>query len=233
MRGLRQIGAAREEVTGRRGFQGHVHRIAPSTRVCRIKGKKGSITQIPILTCPGRLYPPHPGTDRLHTGWAERGLPEAEPCRYLPATQRGCLAIPADELRYRPGTHKGGPQGRLCLCYAAYAGAVTSWSSGHRGQESLSERDASFLDFADAFENKSSAGTREDRTSRPPWRSPGTGGMLPENSCPGSTGGTSRSTTRHRKSAREMPRWRSATRSESARDQEEIKLTRSGNKIMR
>jgi len=51
---LRQIGAAREEVPGRRGYPGYMYTDLAQLyeRAGRIKGKKGSITQIPILTMP-------------------------------------------------------------------------------------------------------------------------------------------------------------------------------------
>ncbi|HDD59543.1 MAG TPA: V-type ATP synthase subunit B, partial [Euryarchaeota archaeon] len=51
---LREIAAAREEVPGRRGYPGYMYTDLASIyeRAGRIKGKKGSITQIPILTMP-------------------------------------------------------------------------------------------------------------------------------------------------------------------------------------
>ena len=52
---LRQIGAARDEVPGRRGYPGYMYTDLAQLyeRAGRIKGKNGSITQIPILTMPG------------------------------------------------------------------------------------------------------------------------------------------------------------------------------------
>ncbi|MCX6653400.1 MAG: V-type ATP synthase subunit B, partial [Methanomassiliicoccales archaeon] len=52
---LRQIGAAREEVPGRRGYPGYMYTDLATLyeRAGRIKGKTGSITQIPILSMPG------------------------------------------------------------------------------------------------------------------------------------------------------------------------------------
>ena len=51
---LREISAARKEVPGRRGYPGYLYTdlAAMYERAGRIKGKKGSITQIPILTMP-------------------------------------------------------------------------------------------------------------------------------------------------------------------------------------
>ena len=52
---LRQIGAAREEVPGRRGYPGYMYTDLASIyeRAGIIKGVKGSVTQVPILTMPG------------------------------------------------------------------------------------------------------------------------------------------------------------------------------------
>ncbi|HHY34942.1 MAG TPA: V-type ATP synthase subunit B [Firmicutes bacterium] len=51
---LREVSAARKEVPGRRGYPGYMYTDLATMyeRAGRIKGKKGSITQIPILTMP-------------------------------------------------------------------------------------------------------------------------------------------------------------------------------------
>ncbi|MDD2427086.1 MAG: V-type ATP synthase subunit B [Eubacteriales bacterium] len=51
---LREISAARKEVPGRRGYPGYLYTDLASMyeRAGRIKGKKGSITLVPILTMP-------------------------------------------------------------------------------------------------------------------------------------------------------------------------------------
>jgi len=51
---LREISAARKEVPGRRGYPGYMYTDLATNyeRAGRIKGKNGSITQIPILTMP-------------------------------------------------------------------------------------------------------------------------------------------------------------------------------------
>lgn len=51
---LREISAAREEVPGRKGYPGYLYTDLATIyeRAGRIKGKKGSITQLPILTMP-------------------------------------------------------------------------------------------------------------------------------------------------------------------------------------
>ena len=51
---LREVSAARKEVPGRRGYPGYLYTDLASLyeRAGRIKGKEGSITQIPVLTMP-------------------------------------------------------------------------------------------------------------------------------------------------------------------------------------
>lgn len=51
---LREVSAARKEVPGRRGYPGYMYTDLASIyeRAGRIRGKEGSITQIPILTMP-------------------------------------------------------------------------------------------------------------------------------------------------------------------------------------
>lgn len=51
---LREVSAARKEVPGRRGYPGYLYTDLAQIyeRAGRIRGKKGSITQIPILTMP-------------------------------------------------------------------------------------------------------------------------------------------------------------------------------------
>src|SRR5205809_437017 len=52
---LREISAAREEVPGRRGYPGYMYTDLATIyeRAGRLKGSKGTITQMPILTMPG------------------------------------------------------------------------------------------------------------------------------------------------------------------------------------
>ncbi len=51
---LREISSARKEVPGRRGYPGYLYTDLSTIyeRSCRIKGRRGSITLIPILTMP-------------------------------------------------------------------------------------------------------------------------------------------------------------------------------------
>jgi V-type H+-transporting ATPase subunit B len=49
-----EVSAAREEVPGRRGFPGYMYTDLATIyeRAGRVEGRKGSITQIPILSMP-------------------------------------------------------------------------------------------------------------------------------------------------------------------------------------
>ena len=51
---LREISAAREEVPGRKGYPGYLYTDLANNyeRAGRIKGKNGSVTQVPILSMP-------------------------------------------------------------------------------------------------------------------------------------------------------------------------------------
>ena len=59
---LREVSAARKEVPGRRGYPGYLYTDLATMyeRAGRIKGKKGSITQIPILSMPEHRRTDHP-----------------------------------------------------------------------------------------------------------------------------------------------------------------------------
>ena len=51
---LREVSAARREVPGRRGYPGYLYTNLSTLyeRAGRLVGKKGSVTQIPILSMP-------------------------------------------------------------------------------------------------------------------------------------------------------------------------------------
>src|SRR5436309_15814169 len=69
---LRQIGAAREEVPGRRGYPGYTYTDLATIyeRAGRIHGRPGSITQIPIMAIPDDDWT-HPVADL--TGYITEG----------------------------------------------------------------------------------------------------------------------------------------------------------------
>ena len=155
---LRQIGAAREEVPGRRGYPGYMYTDLAQLyeRAGKIKGKKGSITQIPILSMPGDDIT-HPIPDL--SGYITEGqiVMSRELHRngiYPPVNVSSSLSrlmnsgIGGDKTR---DDHKAVSD----QCYAAYAeGKDLRGLVAIVGKESLSERDRKFLDFADVFEDR-------------------------------------------------------------------------------
>jgi V/A-type H+-transporting ATPase subunit B len=56
---LREVAAAREEVPGRRGYPGYMYTDLASIfeRAGVVEGSSGSVTQLPILTCPTMTSP--------------------------------------------------------------------------------------------------------------------------------------------------------------------------------
>jgi V/A-type H+-transporting ATPase subunit B len=165
---LRQIGAAREEVPGRRGYPGYMYTDLAMLyeRAGRIKGKKGSITQIPILSMPGDDIT-HPIADL--TGYITEGqlVAKRELVRagiYPPIDVSTSLSRLMNE-GIGAGKTREDHKAVSDQCYAAYAeGKDLRGLVAIVGKDALSERDRKFLDFADLFEKKIvKQGRDEDR----------------------------------------------------------------------
>ena len=166
---LRQIGAAREEVPGRRGYPGYMYTDLATIyeRAGIIKGKKGSITQFPILTMPGDDIT-HPIPDL--TGYITEGQIVVSrdlhrkgiypPINVLPSLSR-LMNLGIGKGHTREDHKKVSDQ-----LYAAYAeGNDLRGLVAIVGKDALSERDRMFLEFADIFENRFvRQGYDEDRT---------------------------------------------------------------------
>src|SRR3990167_6229324 len=184
---LREIGAAREEIPGRRGYPGYMYTDLAMIyeRAGVIKGKKGSITQIPILTMVGDDIT-HPIPDL--TGYITEGqivlarelhrrgvYPSVD---VLPSLSR-LMNLGIGPTRTREDHKQVSDQ-----MYAAYAeGRDLRGLVAIVGEEALSERDKKFLKFAAEFEDKFVRQKRdEDRgiaeTLDLGWRLLG---ILPEN----------------------------------------------------
>ena len=165
---LRQIGAAREEVPGRRGYPGYMYTDLATMyeRAGRIKGKKGSITQIPILTMPGDDIT-HPIPDL--TGYITEGQIVASRDLYragiYPPINVGASLSRLMNAGIGEGLTREDHKAISDQCYAAYAeGRDLRGLVAIVGKDALSERDKKFLEFADAFEDKFvRQGADEDR----------------------------------------------------------------------
>jgi V/A-type H+-transporting ATPase subunit B len=166
---LRQIGAAREEVPGRRGYPGYMYTDLASLyeRAGMIKGLKGSVTQIPILTMPGDDIT-HPIPDL--TGYITEGQIVVNrdlhrkgiypPINVLPSLSR-LMNLGIGKGHTREDHKKVSDQ-----MYAGYAeGNDLRGLVAIVGKDALSERDRLLLEFADLFENRFvRQGYDEDRT---------------------------------------------------------------------
>ncbi len=166
---LRQIGAAREEVPGRRGYPGYMYTDLACIyeRAGIIKGQKGSVTQIPILTMPGDDIT-HPIPDL--TGYITEGQIVVNrdlhrkgiypPVNVLPSLSR-LMNLGIGKGHTREDHKKVSDQ-----MYAGYAeGNDLRGLVAIVGKDALSERDRMFLEFADLFENRFvRQGYDEDRT---------------------------------------------------------------------
>ena len=166
---LRQIGAAREEVPGRRGYPGYMYTDLAMLyeRAGLVKGKKGSITQFPILTMPGDDIT-HPIPDlsgyitegqivisrELH----QKGI--YPPINVLPSLSRLMNA------GIGPGKTREDHKSVSDQLYAAYAqGRELRGLVAIVGEDALNERDLQMLKFSDIFENEFLRQSRDEDRS--------------------------------------------------------------------
>ncbi|MEM0149864.1 MAG: V-type ATP synthase subunit B [Candidatus Micrarchaeaceae archaeon] len=155
---LREVSAAREEVPGRRGYPGYMYTDFSTIyeRAGKINGRKGSITQIPILTMPGDDIT-HPIPDL--TGYITEGQVVISRDLY-----RKDVYPPVDVLLslsrlMNQGIGKGRTRedhrGVADQLYSAYANGKDLRSLTEIvGEEALSANDRKYLNFANMFEDK-------------------------------------------------------------------------------
>ena len=155
---LREIGAAREEVPGRRGYPGYMYTDLAQLyeRAGRIKGRDGSVTQIPILTMPGD-DDTHPIPDL--TGYITEGQIYVDPDLNSQGLQPPINVLPSLSRLMDDGIGEGLTREDHAdvkdQMFAAYAeGEDLRDLVNIVGREALSELDNKYLDFADAFESE-------------------------------------------------------------------------------
>lgn len=166
---LREISAAREEVPGRRGYPGYMYTDLATLyeRAGRVRGAKGSITQVPILSMPDDdITHPIPdltgyiteGQFVLSREMHRRGI--YPPVDILPSLSRLMNEGIGSE---RTREDHSGVSNQL---YAGYAeGRDMRDLVAVVGEEALSKRDQLYLKFADRFEKEYvTQGRDEDRT---------------------------------------------------------------------
>jgi V/A-type H+-transporting ATPase subunit B len=155
---LREASTAREELPGRRGYPGYMYSDLSSLyeRAGRIRGGKGSVTLLPVLTMPEDDIT-HPIPDL--TGYITEGQIVLSrelhqkgifpPVDVLPSLSR--LMHMGIGERYTRGDHREISN----LLYKYYAGGRDIRKlEAIVGREGLPERDRLMLDFADAFERE-------------------------------------------------------------------------------
>ncbi len=155
---LREIGAAREEVPGRRGYPGYMYTDLAQLyeRAGRIQGREGSVTQIPILTMPGD-DDTHPIPDL--TGYITEGQIYVDRDLNSQGVQPPVNVLPSLSRLMDDGIGEGltraDHEDVANQMYAAYAeGEDLRDLVNIVGREALSERDNKYLDFADRFEQE-------------------------------------------------------------------------------
>jgi V/A-type H+-transporting ATPase subunit B len=166
---LREISAARKEVPGRRGYPGYLYTDLATIyeRAGRIKGKKGSITQLPILTMPedDKTHPIPDLTGYITEGqiFLSRSLHQAgiyPPIDVLPSLSR------LKDKGIGKGKTREDHAGLLNELFAAYArGRDAKELAIVLGESALTETDRTFVKFSDEFERRFvRQGRDEDRS---------------------------------------------------------------------
>jgi len=155
---LREVSAARKEVPGRRGYPGYLYTDLATMyeRAGRIKGRKGSVTQIPILSMPedDKTHPIPDLTGYITEGQIilsrellRKGL--TPPIDVLPSLSR------LKDKGIGAGKTREDHANTMNQLFAAYArGKDAKELSVILGEAALSEVDKLYAKFADAFEKE-------------------------------------------------------------------------------
>ena len=165
---LREIGSAREEVPGRRGYPGYMYTDLATIyeRAGMIKGRKGSITQFPILTMIGDDIT-HPIPDL--TGYITEGQVVLSRELHMKGIYPPVDVLPSLSRLMNQGIGKGKTREDhrqvSDQLYAGYAeGRDLRGLVAIVGEEALSPRDRRLLKFAEEFEKTFvRQGIRENR----------------------------------------------------------------------
>lgn len=155
---LREVSAARKEVPGRRGYPGYLYTDLSTLyeRAGRIRGRKGSITQIPILTMPedDKTHPIPDLTGYITEGQIilsrelfRRGL--MPPIDVLPSLSR------LKDKGIGKGKTREDHADTMNQLFSAYAqGKQAKELAVILGESALSDTDKLYAKFADQFEKR-------------------------------------------------------------------------------
>ena len=156
---LREFSSSKGEIPGRKGYPGYLYSDLASLyeRAGIIEGRKGSVTQIPILTMPNDDIT-HPIPDL--TGYItegqivlDRGM---DATGVYPPVARAALPVPSDEGRHRCRLHPRGSQRRWPTSFSPPMPSVQDAKAlaSVIGEEELSASDKRVMEFGRAFEQK-------------------------------------------------------------------------------
>jgi V/A-type H+-transporting ATPase subunit B len=153
---LREVGASRGEIPGRRGYPGYMYTDLSTIyeRAGVIAGRPGSVTQIPILSMPGG--------DRTHpipdlTGYITEGQIQLSSELYHKGIFPPIDPLPSLSRLANSGIGKGKTREDhkqvSDQLFTAYANGVDIRKLvAIIGEDALTENDRRYLEFADAFE---------------------------------------------------------------------------------
>ncbi len=165
---LREVSAARKEVPSRRGYPGYLYTDLATIyeRAGRIKGKKGSITQLPILTMPedDKTHPIPDLTGYITEGQIFLSRPLHQEGIYPPIDVLPSLSRLKDKGIGKGKTREDHAE-LLNELFAAYArGRDAKELAVVLGESALSETDRIFVKFSEEFERRFvQQGPDEDR----------------------------------------------------------------------
>ncbi|MDY4196265.1 MAG: V-type ATP synthase subunit B, partial [Peptoniphilaceae bacterium] len=155
---LREVSAARKEVPGRRGYPGYLYTDLSQLyeRAGRIKGREGSITQLPILSMPEDDIT-HPIPDL--TGYITEGQIILSRSIYNRGINPPIDILPSLSRLKDKGIGEGKTRedhaATMNQIYAAVArGRNAKELSTILGESALSEADLAFAKFSDAFDRE-------------------------------------------------------------------------------
>lgn len=155
---LREVSAARKEVPGRRGYPGYLYTDLSTIyeRAGRVKGSKGSLTQVPILSMPEDDIT-HPVPDL--TGYITEGQFVVDRNLYQKKFMPPVDVLKSLSRLAGAGMGKGKTRDdhsklkdQLFACYAR--GKDVRELAVVLGESSLSDADKIYLKFADRFEKE-------------------------------------------------------------------------------
>jgi V/A-type H+/Na+-transporting ATPase subunit B len=165
---LREVGASRGEIPGRRGYPGYMYTDLSTIyeRAGVIEDSSGSVTQIPILSMPGgdRTHPIPDLTGYITEGQIQLSVELNRKGAFPPIDPLPSLSRLANNAIGKEMTREDHKQVSDQL-FAAYANGVDLRKLvAIIGEEALTENDQRYLKFADAFENQFIKQGQQSRT---------------------------------------------------------------------